>query len=169
MRTTHRVITTVAALALSASFAMAAPQAQNTAPSTGTAPSTSTTPKSGHGHGWGGHHRRAMARHLAKKLNLTDAQKAQEKANLQAFFQTNKPLFEQARSTRQELRAAKQANDTAKVEALKASLQSQHAQFQQLRQQQQAQFESILTPDQKAQYEQILANRAARRAARNGK
>lgn len=167
MRTTHRVITTVAAMALSASFAMAAPQ--STTPSTGTAPSTGTTPKSGHGHGWGGHHRRAMARHLAKKLNLTDAQKAQEKANLQAFFQTNKPLFEQARSTHQALRAAKQANDTAKVEALKASLQSQRAQFQQLRQQQQAQFESILTPDQKTQYEQILANRAARRAARNGK
>jgi periplasmic protein CpxP/Spy len=153
MRTTYKVITAVAVIALSGTLAIAAPQTQGGG--------------NGNGDGWGGgHHRGAMVRHLAKKLNLTDAQKAQTKANRKAFFEANKPFFQQVRATRHELRAARQANDTAKMDALKATAQSQRAQIKQLREQQVAQFVSILTPAQKAQFDQLQAQRAARRAAR---
>ncbi len=153
MRTMYKVITAAAAIALSGTLAFAAPQTQGEG--------------NGTGDGWGGgHHRRAMLGHLARKLNLTDAQKAQAKADRKAFFEANKPFFEQVRATRQELHAARKANDTAKVDSLKATAQSQRAQVQQLRQQQVAQFASILTPDQKAQFDQIMAKRAARRAER---
>lgn len=149
MRKTYKVITVVAAIALSGTLAIAAAQTQG----------------EGKGDGWGGgHHRRGMAAHLAKKLNLTDAQEAQAKANRKAFFEANKPFFEQARATHHEFRAAKEANDTAKMDALKATVQSQRAQLKALRQQQEAQFVSILTPEQKAQFDQLKAKRAARRA-----
>jgi periplasmic protein CpxP/Spy len=155
MRKTYKVITAVAAIALSGTLAFAA--AQTEGHGAGNA----------NGDGWGGgHHRHSMARHLARKLNLTDAQKAQAKANHKAFVDANKPFFEQARTTRQQFHAAKEANDTAKMDALKATMQSQRAQFKELRQQQDAQFVSILTPEQKAQFDQLVAQRAARRAAR---
>jgi protein CpxP len=151
MRTTYKVITAAAAIALSGTLAFAAPQTQGNG--------------NGAGDGWGGgHHRHSMVRRLARKLNLTDAQKAQAKANQKAFFEANKPAFEQARATRQEFKAAKQANDAAKMDALKATMQSQRAQLKQLRDQQVAQFVSILTPEQKAQFDQLQAQRAARRA-----
>ena len=159
MRKTYKVITAVAAIALSGTLAFAAAQTQGNG--TGSASGNAS------GDGWGGgHHLRSMARHLARKLNLTDAQKAQAKANHQAFVAANKPFFQQARATRQEFHAAKKANDTAKMDALKPTMQSQRAQFEELRQQQQAQFVSILTPEQKAQFDQLVAQRAARRAAR---
>jgi Spy/CpxP family protein refolding chaperone len=147
MTKSHKIITAFGAIALSATLAFAATE----------------THEGGHHHG---RHGQFGAR-LAKKLNLTDAQKEQAKANRTAFFEQNKDFFAQARATRQELHAAKEANDTAKVESLKATLQSQHAQMKQLRQQQEAQFESILTPDQRAQFEQMKAERAAKRAERD--
>ena len=92
MKTTHKIITAVAAFALSGSLAFAAGQADG-------------GPNGGgrHGHGRFGHHR--MAR-LAKKLNLTDAQKDQLKSSHQAFRDANKDFFTQVKATRQEAHAA---------------------------------------------------------------
>lgn len=139
MKTTHKIITAVAAFALSGSLAFAAAQADG--------PNGAR-----HGHGRFGHHR--MAR-LAKKLNLTDAQKDQLKANHQAFRDANKDFFAQVKATRQEAHAAREANDTAKLDALKPTIQSQRAHMQELRDQERTQFLSVLTPDQKAQLEQL--------------
>src|SRR5438552_15381390 len=87
------------------------------------------------GKGWGGHrgHRGAMSEKLAQKLNLTDAQKQQVRDLDKAFRQDNKAFFESARQTRQEVRAAKEANDTAKLNSLKPTVDSQIAQVKQLR------------------------------------
>jgi Spy/CpxP family protein refolding chaperone len=114
--------------------------------------------------GHGGHHRGgAMNMRLAKKLNLTDAQKDQMKALHRGFRQDNQAFFQSVRQTRQEMRAAKEAGDTAKVESLKATFQSQRAQMKQLHQAQQEKFLSILTPDQRTQLDALKAEREARR------
>jgi len=143
-------ITGVAVLAVSASLAIAAPQ---------------------EGKGWGGHRggqRGVMSEKLAQKLNLTDAQKQQIKAMNDQFRQDNKAFFESARSTMKEFRAAKEANDTAKLNALKPTVDSERAQMKQLREQQEAKVLSILTPDQQSQYKALKAEWAAKRAQKQG-
>lgn len=120
------------------------------------------------GKGWGGRrgHRGAMSEKLAQKLNLTDAQKQQIRDLGNTFRQDNKAFFQSTRQTRQELRAAKEANDTAKLQTLKATADSQKAQMKQLREAQDAKILSILTPDQQAQFKALQAQRAERRQKR---
>jgi protein CpxP len=148
MKTTHKIITAVAAFALSGSLVFAAGQSDGNA-----------NGHERHGHGRFGHHR--MAR-LAKKLNLTDAQKSQLKADHQAFRDANKDFFAQVKATRQEAHAAREANDTAKLDALKPTIESQRAHMKELRDQERTQFLSVLTPDQKAELDQLKAQRKAK-------
>lgn len=140
-------ITGVAAVALSATLAFA-----------GTA-----TAEGHNGHRFGRGHQFAR---LATKLNLTDAQKAQWKSLRQTSRAQNAAFFQQVRETHKEMRAARDANDQAKIDALKPTVQAQREQMKQLRKDQMAQFESILTPDQLAQLNALKAERAARRAQR---
>ena len=138
-------ITGIAVLAVSASLAIAAPQ---------------------EGKGWGGHrgHRGIMSEKLAAKLNLSDTQKQQIKDLNKQFRADNKAFFESMRATHQQVRAAKEANDTAKLDALKPAMESQKAQMKRLREAQEAKVLSILTPDQQAQYKSLKAEWAAKRA-----
>jgi len=116
----------------------------------------------GGGKAWGhGHRHGFMSKRLAEKLNLTDAQKDQMKALHRSFREENKAFFEQVRATRQELRAAKEAGDQAKIDSLKPTLESQRAQMKQIRQSQHEKFLSILTPDQRAQLDQLKAEHKA--------
>ena len=134
-------ITGVAVLVVSASLAFALPQ---------------------EGKGWGGGHRGRgfMSEKLAAKLNLTDAQKQQIKDLNATFRKDNEAFFTSVRATRQEARAAKQANDQAKLDALKPTIESQKAQMKQLRQAQEQKVLSVLTADQQAQYQALKAARA---------
>src|SRR5436305_518216 len=110
----------------------------------------------GGGKAWGhGHRHGAMAMHLAKKLNLTDAQKEQWKAIHQSFRADNQVFLQSVRQTRQDLRAAKQAGDETKVTELEAVAQSQRAQMKQLHQAQREKFLSILTPEQRTQLDAL--------------
>ena len=136
-------ITGIAVLAVSASLAIAAPQK---------------------GEGWGGHRGRGglMSEKLAAKLNLTDTQKQQIKDLNTQFRQDNKAFFESFRSTMEQVRAAKEANDTAKLDALKPTIEAQKAQMKQLRDAQDVKVLALLTPDQQAQYKAFQAERAAK-------
>ena len=147
MKTNSKWITAVAALGITASLAFAGTSLAN-----------------GNGHGFGHHH---WGSKLASKLNLTDAQKAQWKAIRKSSHEQNAAFFQQARQTRKDFHAAKKAGDTAKVDALKPTLQSQRAQMQTIRAAEEQQFVKILTPDQSTQYQALKAARAARHAARN--
>ena len=143
MNSSKKWITGIAVLAVSASLAIAAPQEAKA---------------------WGGHrgHRGFMSEKLAAKLNLTDTQKQQIKGLNQQFRQDNKAFFQSFRQTMKDAKAAKQANDTAKLDALKPTIDSQKAQMKQLREAQEAKVLSVLTPDQQAQYKAIKAERAAK-------
>ena len=116
------------------------------------------------GKAWGhGHRHGAMAAHLAQKLNLTDAQKDQMKALHRSFREENKAFFDSVRATRQELKAAKQAGDQAKIDSLKPTIESQRAQMKQLHAAQKEKFLSILTPEQRTQLEALKAEHKAHR------
>jgi Spy/CpxP family protein refolding chaperone len=140
-------ITAAAVLALSGTMAFAAPH-----------------------EGRGGRHGRMgrgmLGEHLAQKLNLTDGQKQQIKDSQQSFRDENKAFFEAARDTRRQIREAKEAGDTARLESLKATAESQHAQMKQLHEAQMQRIEAVLTTEQRAQWQALKAEREARRAER---
>lgn len=149
-----KVMTTLAVFALGASLAVAAPQ-QN---------------PSGKWQGGQhrGHHRGMFGKKMAEKLNLSDAQKQQIKDINKSFRAQNQAFFAQMKQTRQEFRAAKQANDQAKLDALKPTIEAQRAQMKQLEQAKRQQFLSVLTPDQRAQFDAMKAQWQARREAKKG-
>ena len=128
-----KTITTLAVFALGASLAFAAPQAQN----------SQWQGRKGH-HGF-------MGEKMATKLGLTDAQKAQVKSIKQQNHEANKAFFQSARATFHEYRAAKQANDTAKLQELQPTVDANKAQMKAIREQERTQILAVLTPDQRAQ------------------
>ena len=145
MRKNRLMTITAAALALTTTMAFAGP------------------------HGRGGKHGRhggELGARFAEKLNLTDAQKEQIRAFTQSFRQDNQAFFEAHRDTMKQLREAKQAGDQARVDALKPTLQSQRAEMKQRRQVLKQQMVAILTPEQRAQYEALKAERQSRRGSR---
>ena len=138
-----KIVAAMAVLTLSASLAVAAP-------------------------GQGGHEGKRgkggeLGAKLAQKLNLTAEQQEQIKAIHKQTREENAAFFQTARQTRQELRAAKEANDTARVDALKGTLESQRAQMKQIREAEKARVMAILTPEQRTQFEQLKAERGQRR------
>ena len=141
---------TIAALAvvaaLGATLAFAVPQSQDG--------------KWERGHGKHG----AFSEKMAAKLNLSDAQKQQIRDLDKSFREQNKAFFESAKQTREQFRAAKQANDTAKIEALRPTMESQKAQMKQLRQAQRDQIRNtVLTPEQRTQFDALKAQHESRR------
>lgn len=123
-------------------------------------------PNDGNVHGWsheGGRGRQEMGARLAAKLNLTDLQKQQWQAIRADFQRDNQAFLAQARQTREDFHAAKKAGDTAKMEALKPTLQAQREQMKSLRQAQEQKLVALLTPEQKAQFDAMKAKRAQHR------
>jgi len=110
----------------------------------------------------GRHHRHAMAEKFAQKLNLSDAQKQQIRDIHQTFRAENKAFFETFRQTMRDFHQAKRDGDTAKVDALKPTLESQRAQMKQLHETLEGRVSSILTADQLAQWNTMKAERQAR-------
>ncbi len=143
-----KLITMAAAVTLSATMAFAAPHEGGKV--------------RGHG-GRGGQRGGFMSQRLAEKLNLTDAQKQQIREIQKGFREQNKATFEGARTLHQELRAARQANDTAKLEALKPQLEAQRTQMKQLHEANRQQILAVLTAEQRAQLETLKAERKQRR------
>ena len=113
------------------------------------------------GHGWGG-----MRGNAFRQLNLTEDQKAKMKQIRETFAQTNKPLMDQLRAKRQELRQADEGgtfNETlatqklTEMASLEAKLMGERFKLHQ-------ESLSVLTAEQKAQLEQSKAQFKARRS-----
>lgn len=153
MKNSKWITAAAATIALTASLAIAAPN-------------------DGNGHGWGregGRGRQEMGARLAAKLNLTDLQKQQWQAIQADFRRDNQAFLDQAKQTRQDFFAAKKAGDTAKLEALKPTLQAQREQMKSLRQAQEQKLVALLTPEQKAQFDALKAQRAQHRGEGHGR
>jgi protein CpxP len=146
-------IAAISAIALAASIAVA---------------QTVTTQDNGQGgrgawHGRGGHKGPGFGGMreggLFRQLNLTDDQKAKMKTIRESFAQTNKPLRDQLRAKRQELRQASEGGTfnealatqkLTEIAPLEAKMMAAQAQLHQ-------EMLSVLTAEQKAQLEQAKA------------
>ena len=112
------------------------------------------------GHGWGG-----MRGNAFRQLNLTEDQKAKMKQIRETFAQTNKPLMDQLRAKRQELRQANEGGTfnealatqkLTEMASLEAKLMGERFKLHQ-------ETLSVLTAEQKAQLEQSKAQFKAKR------
>jgi len=156
-------IATLSAIALAASIAIA----QTGTTDQGTQQGTRTERRGGRGghkgDGWGG--MRGGERGFFRQLNLTEDQQAKIKQIRETFAQTNKPLREQLRAKRQELRQANEGGTfnealatqkLTEMASLEAKLMGQQHKLHQ-------EMLSVLTAEQKAQLEQSRAQFKTRR------
>ena len=162
-------IATLSAIALAASIAVA----QTVTTDQGNAQDTRTERRGGRGrgehkgHGWGGMRRGGFF----GQLNLTEDQKAKIQQIRESFAQRNKPLRQELRAKRQELRQASgggtfnEALATQKLTemaSLEAKLMGERAKLHQ-------ETLSVLTAEQKAQLEQSKAQFKARRGEKRNR
>src|ERR1044071_4393047 len=77
--------------------------------------------------------RQEMQQKLAEKLNLTDAQKQQWDAIRKASREQNADFFAKSKETMEAFRAARDANDQAKIDALQPAVKALRAQMKQIR------------------------------------
>ena len=105
-----------------------------------------------------------------KQLNLTDDQKAKMKQIRQSFMESNKPLLDQLKTKRQELRQASEGgtfNEALATQKL-TEMAGLQAKVMGARFQLQQQMLSVLTADQKAQLDQLKAQFKHNRGGRRG-
>jgi Spy/CpxP family protein refolding chaperone len=107
---------------------------------------------------------------LFARLNLTDDQKAKIKQTRQTFMESNKPLFDQLKSKRQELRQTSEGGTfnealatqkLTEMAGLQAKLMGARIQLHQ-------QMLSVLTPEQKTQLDQLKTQFKDHRGKRRG-
>jgi Spy/CpxP family protein refolding chaperone len=163
-------IATLSAIALAASIAVA----QTTTPEQGNTQDQTRTERRGgrgrgehKGHGWGGMRRGGFF----KQLNLTEDQQAKVKQIRQSFAERNKPLREQLRAKRQELRQASEGgtfNEALATQKL-TEMASLQAKLMGERTRMHQETLSVLTAEQKAQLEQSKAQFKARRGERRNR
>ena len=105
-----------------------------------------------------------------KQLNLTDDQKAKMKQIRQSFMESNKPLLEQLRAKRQELRQASEGGTFNEALATQKLMEMAGLQAKAMgaRFALDQQMLSVLTPEQKAQLDQLKAQFKAHRGPRRG-
>ncbi|MFN2406692.1 MAG: Spy/CpxP family protein refolding chaperone [Pyrinomonadaceae bacterium] len=163
-------IATLSAIVLAASIAVA--QTVNTNQDNGQGARPEWRGRKGNrgghkGHGLGG----MRAGGFFKQLNLTEDQKAKIKTIRESFAETNKPLREQLRAKRQELRQANEGGTfnealatqkLTEMASLQAKLMGQRSRLHQ-------EMLSVLTAEQKAQLEQSKAQFKTRRGERRNR
>ncbi|HKG95475.1 MAG TPA: Spy/CpxP family protein refolding chaperone [Gemmatimonadaceae bacterium] len=94
---------------------------------------------------------------LLKGITLTDAQKAQLKAQREKSEPQAKALREQFGTIMRDERAARERGDSAGVKAARERAQTLRTQMEPLRQQQIASLRAVLTPEQQKQLDANLA------------
>ena len=151
------------AIALAASIAWA--QSAKTDGDKGQGARSAWRGRGGHGPRWG-----AMPGGFLRQLNLTDDQKAKLKQMRESFAASDKPLREQLRAKRQELRQTSEGgtfNETlatqklTEMAGLEAKLMGERFKLHQ-------EMLSVLTAEQKAQLEQMKSQFKARHGQRQG-
>lgn len=106
---------------------------------------------------------------MAEKLNLTDAQKTQMQETHQAFRTENEALFNAMRDTGEQLREARQSGNTALASTLAATAEQQRAELKVKKDALHERTLQLLTPEQRAQMEEMKAQRGERGKQRGQK
>ena len=108
--------------------------------------------------GEGGRHGRMGMDFVAMfgdKLNLSDTQKQQIADIQKQTREANAQFFATSRQVMDEAHAAREANDTAKLDSLKPALDAQRAQMKQIREAEMQKISALLTADQRTQLDAI--------------
>ena len=97
---------------------------------------------------------------LDERLKLTDEQKAKAKDIRMQGHEKIKPVFEQIKAKKDEIKTIKSSNLSAaeqekKIASLKADIKKLKIEAKKIRQENMQEFEAILTPDQKTEFEKI--------------
>jgi len=142
----RKFATAIAVTLLGASLALAAPQ------------------EHGNGAGHGGRQMMSFTERFGATLNLTDPQKAEIDSIQKATREKHATFFAEQQATMKAYWEAKQANDTAKMDALKPAIDSQRTKMKEIRAVEDVQIAKVLTADQNAQWAKIKAERAAQQA-----
>ena len=154
-------IATLSAIALAASIAVAQTVTTDQSTQKGSRMERRGGRGKHEGHGWGGMREGGMFR----QLNLTEDQKAKMKQIRESFAERNKPLREELRAKRQELRQASEGGTfnealatqkLTEMASLEAKLMGERFKLHQ-------ETLSVLTAEQKAQLEQSKAQFKSRR------
>ncbi|WP_193164546.1 Spy/CpxP family protein refolding chaperone [Microbulbifer hainanensis] len=115
------------------------------------------------GPGGPGHFREHMFERMADKLDLTEGQKAQLKANMEANREAHKAQREQMHELHKQLREAIESGaDQATLDKLGAQLGKLEVAKMQEMQKMHEQFEAILTDEQKAKLKEMKAQHMER-------
>jgi LTXXQ motif family protein len=96
------------------------------------------------------------------ELGLTDKQSQVINDLEKKFDEDNAKFLADFRATMTDYRAARQANDQAKMDALKPAMDAQRAQMTKLRSVQEDKISATFTDDQKAKWSKIKEEREAR-------
>lgn len=109
------------------------------------------------GYGPGGRRHRRWAAHMARRLDLTDAQKEQIKAIHQAEKPTIKPLLDQLQAIHRQLRAmtGSEPFNEAQVRALAEQKAKVIAELTVARERVKSKVLAVLTPEQRAKLNQM--------------
>jgi len=118
-------------------------------------------PHEGHGGPGGRHGRPSFVEMLGDKLNLTDAQKQQITDIEKASQDANAAFLASARQTMEQIHAAREANDTAKLDSLEPIAEANRAQMKQIHEAVKTKIDAVLTAEQRAQLQAIQAEREA--------
>ncbi|MEA2465085.1 MAG: motif family protein, partial [Acidobacteriota bacterium] len=96
---------------------------------------------------------------LVNKLALTPEQR-QQMEEIQRTSRTEMSAYlDASHGTMDQIRAARAAKDSEKVKALQAELESQRAAMKELRDRQDVEILSLLTPEQRTQFETLKGER----------
>ncbi|WP_444937496.1 Spy/CpxP family protein refolding chaperone [Microbulbifer sp. JMSA002] len=110
-----------------------------------------------------GHHKRGFE-YMARKLELTEGQKAQLKANRDSNSESRNAQRQQLQELRKQIHTALETGaDQATLDQLGAELGKLQVQKMQSHFQLRQQFEALLTDEQKAKFEELKEQRKERR------
>jgi periplasmic protein CpxP/Spy len=104
---------------------------------------------------------------MAEALNLTDAQKEQAKAIREKYRASSQDVRTQMRTLHDQLKAAREANNTAEVDRLNQQRETLMANAKETWTAQRNEFRSILTPEQQAKFDQFQENHKGRRGGKH--
>lgn len=111
-------------------------------------------------------HRGMKHGRIFDQLNLNASQKSQIQQIMETGRAQNAPLMDQFRTLRTQMREARTANDTARIESLKEQMVALRPQLEQARTQTMQQVEAVLTPEQRTQLEQLKQQKQERMTER---
>jgi protein CpxP len=105
-----------------------------------------------------------LGRGLLRDITLSDSQKEQLKTIHAKYQEQAKAVHEQMKPMREELQAARKANDQAKLQALRERAKAPMQQLQTIHQQQLSEVRAILNADQQKQLDSNIARMKERGA-----